>query len=205
VTTKPITSSISLTTVASVPNIATLYDSGEDKHAEKIVITAGIATMFSRFLDTNGDGSGTKNANGNYAGGEEIFYIQPGGTDIINVARLVVQIEDGGKFGSGKYGALAGALANGIAVRVQDDSGTVIDLTDGVLITTNVHWARYCYDVDHSDFGTGNEYMDVRWTFSKSGNPIVLDAANNERLEVVLNDNLSGLVGHYFLVQGTFR
>ena len=42
----------------------------------------------------------------------------------------------------------------------------------------------------------------VRWTFAKSGAPIRLDGAKNARLEVLLNDDLTGLVDHHFVVQG---
>ena len=63
-------------------------------------------------------------------------------------------------------------------------------------------WAKFCYDVDHENFGLGNEFLNVRWTFSKSGTYIQLNGENNDKLEIVVNDDLSGLVNHRFLVQG---
>ena len=36
---------------------------------------AQVKKPFFRYLDTNGNGTGTENAIGNYSGAEEIFYI----------------------------------------------------------------------------------------------------------------------------------
>jgi hypothetical protein len=159
-------------------------------------------TLLSRFLDTNGDGSGTKNANGNYSAAEEIFYIQPGAAQVFRIARMLVTIEDTNGMSATDYGNITSGLSTGVEIRVQDDSGTLVDLTDGLPVTNNAGWGSFCYDVDLKTWSTGNELLLVRWTFTKSGQYIRLRGANNERLEVVLNDQLTGLVGHYFLVQG---
>lgn len=158
--------------------------------------------MFSRYADTDGDGSGTKNANGDYSGGEEIFYIQPPADESFYVSRLIVSIEDASGFSAAEYGNLAAALSTGVEVRVQDDAGTIIDLTDALPVKTNAGWGALCYDVDLKTWGQGNELLVVRWTFSKSGQFIKLNGDDGERLEIVLNDDLDGLVGHRFLLQG---
>ena len=162
------------------------------------------STLIARYLDTNGDGTGTKTAIGEYhdAGdGAEIFYIQPPAGSVYRLARMLPFVEDFGTFDSGSYGNGI-TLANGIAIRVQDDNGTILDLLDGLPIQINTHWARMCYDMSVSSFGVGNEYLHARWTFAKSGQMIRLVGDNNERLEVVLNDDFSDLVSQYFMVQG---
>jgi len=159
-------------------------------------------TLLSRFLDTNGDDTGTKNANGDYSGAEEIFYIQPGAAQVFRLARMIVSIEDTSGMAARDYGNITNGLTNGVQVRNQNDSGTLVDLTDGLPVQDNSSWGQFCYDVDLKTWSTGNELLVVRWTFSKFGQFVRLNGANNERLEVVLNDNLSGLVRHYFLVQG---
>lgn len=161
--------------------------------------------MLSRYLDTVGNGSGTKNANGNYSGaglGETIFKIQPAAGSVYRIARVIISIRDASGFQAEEYGNLAAALSTGIEVRVQNDSGTLIDLTDGIPITTNAAWGELCYDVDLKTWGNGDEFLLVRWTFSRSGTTPQLVGDRNERLEFVLNDDLSGLVSHYFLAQG---
>ena len=162
-------------------------------------------TLFSNFADTNGNGTGTKNANGDYSGAVEAFYIQPPAGTIYRVHRMIASLEDTSGMTPEEYGNLAAALGNGIEVMVKDDSGTLVDLTDGVPITTNAQWGRMCYDVDLKTWGASNELLVARWTFAKSGAAIVLDGNHNGRLEILLNDDLQGLISHYFLVQGNIE
>ena len=159
-------------------------------------------TILSRYLDTAGDGTGTKNANGNYASEAEIFYCQPGATEKIAATRMLVSVEDTNGFIAEEYGNLATALTNGVTVRVSDDNGVIVDLTDGIPVKYNAQWGALCYDVDVKTWGNGNELLVARWTFQKAGDFLNLDGSYNERVEVVLNDNLTGLISHYFLLQG---
>jgi hypothetical protein len=166
---------------------------------------APVNIYLSRFLDTSGDGTGTKNANGDYSptgSGQTIFFIQPASGVNYKLARMIVSIQDNQVLSAGGYGGIVGALASGIQVRVADDNGTITDLTDGIPIDSNAAWGRYCYDVMFTDFGAGDNFVEVRWTFSKAETLLRLEGSENERLEVVLNDDLDGLTGHYFLVQG---
>ena len=174
-----------------------------------------VPTPLYRYLDTNGDGTGTNNANGNYSATEEIFYIQPASNEVIRLERMLILIE-GRKnaFFTDSYGGISGGLTNGITVRVKDDTGVITDLTAGIPVKTNGDWGGLCFDAElyPSDNGNTETYLRVRWTFSRSGYPIRLNGANNERLEIVLNDDLSGDSGgdpfiekHYFHVQGYYE
>ena len=173
-----------------------------------------IPTIFSKHLDTNGDGTGIKNAIGDYSVTPEIFYIQPSSTEIIRVWRMMVLVSGPkGRFYTDSYGS-RDMLTNGVQVRAQDDSGTLIDFTDDVTIKTNGEWGQFCYDAEvyAGTLGNLNTYLRVRWTFANSGYPLRLVGANNERLEVVLNDDFSlnngtsdPLVEQYFVVQGYFE
>ena len=156
----------------------------------------------SRFLDTVGDGSGTKNAIGDYSAAAEIFFIQPPASQVFRIARLLVTICDTNGSAAGDYGNITGGIANGVTVRHQNDAGTVTDYTDGVPVTDNASWTSFCYDGVPLVWGSGNDVFAVRWTFKKSGQYLRLDGAVNDRLEVVLNDDLRGLIFHRFLVQG---
>lgn len=167
-----------------------------------------VQLYFSRHLDTVGDGSGTKNFNGDYtvASGSsaEIAFIQPADGVIFRISRLIVTIEDTKGMKGELYGTGA-ALNNGIQVRVQDDSGTVIDLTDGVKIKTNTAWGHRSFDIDVKAWGSGagDETLLCRWSFDRAGVPLRLDGSDNERLEVTFtNDQFNVLKGHFFIVQG---
>ena len=161
------------------------------------------ALILNRYLDANGDGTGNKNFVGDYSLAQEIANIHPGADEVFYLSRMIVTIQDGVGFAAAKYGAINGGLANGIQVRVIDDSGVRVDFTDGVPIVNNASWAGFCYDADVKAWGVGDEFLPVRWTFSKSGAAVKLIGANNARLEVLMDDDLSDLVAHRFLVQGT--
>lgn len=164
--------------------------------------TGSVRQHVCRFLDTNGDGTGTKEATGNYAAAEEIFFIKPSATQVFRITRLLVTIEDTNGSTASDYGNITSGLTNGIVIRHSDDSGVITDYTDGLPIKTNGHWTSFCYDGTPLVWGNGNDMFPVRWTFLKSGQYLRLDGAVNGRLEAVFNDNLTGLVLHRFLVQG---
>jgi hypothetical protein len=154
-----------------------------------------------RYLDTVGDGSGTKNANGDYSATTATLLLTPSAGEYFHVNRMIVSIEDSSGGSAAEYGN-ATALDSGILVLVNDANGTVADLTDSEKITTNASWGKLCYDVDQKTWGTGNELFLVRWTFGKSGQMVTLDGDQGEYMEVKIHGNCSGLVSHYFMVQG---
>ena len=147
---------------------------------------------FFRYLDINGDGTGNKAVTGNYAGEAEEFYLEPAAGQVFICHRMIVGIED-------STGMDVGAYGNGITL-TQD--GSVIDLLDGLPIKTNGHWAKMCHDVELRAWGTGNDIITVRWTFTKSGPGLRLIGNNNDKLSVTVEDNYSGLLDHKFMVEG---
>lgn len=153
-----------------------------------------------RYLDTNGDGTGTKNAIGNYATATE-FKIVPPSNQIYVLERLIVHVLDGGAFDAEKYGNGV-TLTNGIGIWKRNGSGDLTDYCDSVPVVSNADWGRMCYDVTYLDIGTGDKAMNVRWTFSKAGQPVRLDGPNGEYFTAELEDNFSGLTAHYFMIQG---
>jgi len=165
--------------------------------------TGTVKEMISRYLDTNGDGTGTKQAIGDYSAGVD-FYIAPPPGQIYRIARLIVYVHDTRIFDPDKYGDLGGALGTGIFVKTKNASGDIKDLTDGIPITENAAWGRTCYDATMSNYGgtPANESLHVRWTFTKSGTYIRLVGDDGEFLTCELNDNMTGLIEQTFLVQG---
>ena len=157
---------------------------------------------FSRVLSANGDGTGTKNAIGDYSSGQNFFIAPPAGS-IYTITRMIVQIRDAGVFTADKYGFIS-ELSTGISVLLlDDDDNTLVDLTDGLPVTCNADWGRLCHDVTHMDWGAGDEFISARWTFSKFGRPIQLHGDSGQKFAVHLEDDMTGLVDHLFTVQGT--
>ncbi len=153
-----------------------------------------------QYLDSVGDGSGTTNLVGDYSGGATVFKIAPGAGEVFRLARMIGFVEDGGSFDSGYYGN-AITLTNGIALNHDYGAGTV-DMMGGLTVKTSGDWAGLCHDVTHSNFGSGNEFITVRWTFSKTGQYVRLDGDAGDELRMTLHDNFSGLVNHRFMIQG---
>jgi len=160
-----------------------------------------------QFLATTGKGASTggSNAIGNYSstGGSsgESFIIQPPVGEKWRIERMMIHIQDTGSFDAEKYGNGV-ALGNGISVRVETDTGTVHDLTDGRPVVSNAQWARQCYDTRVDTYGIGDESLSARWTFSKGGYPLRLDGDLGQRLTVFIHDTCTGLNAHNFYVNG---
>jgi len=160
--------------------------------------------MISCFLDTNGDQTGTKDARGTYGSSPitptEFFYESPSLTySIIN--RMLISIGDESPMQAQEYGNLGSVLSNGFLILVKNATGaTVVDLTDGEEIKTNADWGKYCFDVDIKSWGAGNELLVSRWTFGKSGTPIILEPGWT--LGITFTDDFDELLSHHFMIQG---
>ena len=159
-----------------------------------------VTKIISQLLDTNGDGTGTTNAKVDGSSTPVVFKFAP--TRNCRIHRMMVFVEDAGAVVAANYGAVAGPLTNGIIVTHTDDSGTVTNLHGQVAITNNADWARLCYDVTYSGFAAGNDFVHVRWTFDKTGIPLIMESGDT--LKVTVRDNLTGLVEHYFHIQGHY-
>ncbi len=164
-----------------------------------ININTNTKPMLVRILDTIGNGSGTKNAIGNY-GTATKFLIKPAAGEVFIIARMIGHVVDSGTFDSSKYGNSI-VLTNGIKAGYTRGNKTY-DLMDGMAVKTNVDWAGVCYDINVSSFGSGDEYLDFRWTFSKSGTWIELNGNDGDELWIELEDDFSDLIAQYFTVQG---
>jgi hypothetical protein len=143
------------------------------------------------------DGSGTNTLESPFR-----FYLEAQAGEVLRLARLLVHIEDATGFDAADYGNLGGALSVGVTIQVIDTDGStvLIDLTDGQPVTSNADWGKFCYDTAYVAFGTGNDFVQARWTFAKSGMPLRLSAG--QQLVVTLNDDFDGLDAHSFVVQG---
>ena len=157
--------------------------------------------IFSRTLDTVGDGSGIKNAKLVAA---TTFKLKPPAGLAAEVGRVIIQIRDALAPNSDKYGNTV--ITNGITVKVTRGGVVIRDLTDGIPILSNAGWGRVCYDVRESGFNAGTAFVQARWTFKRfSKKGLILSSSADDALEVTCNDDLSGLVEHYFTAQGVYR
>jgi len=165
--------------------------------------------LISQYLDTVGDGSGTKNAIGDYATTATVLKIAPGTGAIYDIHRLIFSISDTGAMTTAKYGTL-NALTAGIEIYVADEAGINYYLTDPDFpIKTNGELSYICFDVDYVTLGGGDTLVNGRFSFDRftegpdnRDHGIVLHGKHGEHLGVAINDTLTGLNAHRFLVQG---
>jgi len=143
--------------------------------------------------------SGAQSAIGDFSAGVP-FTIQPPVDEVWYVHRLLVHYEDSGSMDTEKYGNGI-VLTNGITIYA-NQSGRIVNLTNGHPILTNGEWAAHSYDTRLDKFGAGNEFISVRWSFFKTGTVIKLDGAQSDSLTVLLQDDFSGLEDQFFLFQG---
>ena len=152
-----------------------------------------------QYLSSNGDGTGTVELTGNYSAAAAEFYIQDANR-YLRLERMIVYVEDSGSIDSGVYGNGIN-LTNGIKLEYRESDDTLIhDIMGGLPVFTNAEWQGKCHDITLSTWGSGNQGYSVRWTFAKSGNPIIL--APGQKLSLILEDNFTGLEKHRFQVQG---
>lgn len=136
---------------------------------------------------------------GDYAGGIQDFIVKPEGDKIFAIHRVIIGIRDTGKFASSKYGADL-VLTNGLKLYAKSEG--VKTYFTPLPVKTNADWAAVCYDATISNYGVGDEYLNVRWTFSKAGSPIWLRSNQAEEIGIELNDDFTDLVKHTALFEG---
>ena len=130
------------------------------------------------------------------------FFVKPPPGEIWRIARMMVFLE-ASSVSAAYYGPVTvGKLTNGVRIYTADDEGELNDLADGGAIQTSAEWAEYCFDADVKNWGAGNDFLSVRWTFTKAGVPLRLRGDYGERFAILIQDNLTGLVSHEFIVQG---
>lgn len=124
------------------------------------------------------------------AGSPSIYIIEPPGDELWHILRLILAMTHSSAGDLGLFGNLA-ALTNGCLIRVRV-SGVYHTFTNW---KSNADIKRDFYDVefDARSGGGGIFGTSARGTFSKLGVAIKLNGANGDRLELVLQDNLSGL------------
>ena len=149
----------------------------------------------TRFLDTNGDGSGVKDFKGDYSSGLTKAIIKPANKKML-INRWIAFIADNGRVDAGYYGNNI-TLNNGILIKHEKQDGTLIkDFTDGMPIKTNADYAKFGFQVSDISFGAGLNYVHAVLTFVKNGCPLILEA--DEQLAIYFNDNFSALKSHTF-------
>lgn len=157
-------------------------------------------SRFDQLFDTVGNGAGTSEM----ATIADDYFIVPAANEIVEVARILMVMEDNGKFAGELYTA-AGALATGIKITKENADGVLHDYTPQPIKKIG-HWGLLAgVDVILTDFTTGNDIFIVRWTLSKAEHKTYLDGRKGEFLKFEVNDTLAAAVSHLASAQGSVR
>ncbi len=148
----------------------------------------------------------TINATDDYSVNPKNFTGGPPSDEIWRISRMIITIIDTNINNFGEYGNLP-QLTNGIKLGVVINNSTKIlnplrNVTDNFVIRTNGDWAKVMFDLDIKDLGAGDDYVVGRWTFEKAGTKIRLVGSRGDHIFIQFNDDLTGLDGHEFLIQG---
>lgn len=118
------------------------------------------------------------------------------------IERVNMYLLDGG-IRHDRFAGLAGGLANGLRFTAVDADNTteLIDFLDGQPILINAHFTKLA-GVDNMLVGIagGDDQIQIRWTMSKSGAPLLLTAG--QRLSVTVQDDLTSITSMSALIQG---
>ena len=116
---------------------------------------------------------------------------------------LICSVEDASTFAAGGYGGGA-AMTTGLAFEHRQSGGATRDLFDTAGLKTNADWAELtATNFSLINFGGGgNNAFAARWVFDRSGIPLYMNTG--DVLAMVVNDDLSGLARHRFLIHGRY-
>lgn len=168
-----------------------------------------VNVAYVRYLDSKtpltqifANTGGSNNFVGNLSGASSTAFIQPPSGSQWTILGVHHELIDTTKFAVLKFGG-RDALVNGIFMRITSGSGASLIFENSARIYDNASLGRTATKVEHMNFGTDGEAILSEWKFEELfGAPIVLDGDKAERLEVLLNDDFTGLDENYFIAHG---
>lgn len=158
---------------------------------------------FARALDQNGDGTGNKNAIADYSATPASFRICPPLNEVYRITSFHVFYQDSPGWKAEDYGA-APPLSVGISLALTTAGATVqgMDFSDGIKFKSNGDWSRILTAVEFVEMGGGDEFAAMHWLVEETGHELQLTGASQHCLSVVLNDDFSFLINHFFTAEG---
>lgn len=157
-----------------------------------------------RFLDTNGDGTGTSGAAADYSVTPETFFIRPSNTDIFIIKQLKFHIVDAGKFDYDEFGAIAaGTVSNGLLLQYNRNGSTLVDFTAQHPIDANDEFQHFGKDFTLVDWAGTDNSLEVTLDFTLFSDGVILNGPSSDDLSIIVNDDFSGLVEMHFIAYGS--
>ncbi|MEE8262770.1 MAG: hypothetical protein V3R83_09940 [Gammaproteobacteria bacterium] len=158
---------------------------------------------FARALDQNGDGTGSKDATGDYSVTPTTFRICPPLNQVFRITAFHVFYQDQPGWKAEEYGA-APALSIGIKMNLTTAGQTVqgMDFGDGFRFKSNGDWAKLFTHSEFIEMGGGDEFAHNIWMIEETGHELQLTGASQHCLTMSLNDDFSFLTAQAFIAEG---
>lgn len=158
---------------------------------------SGLIHVF-KTLDTVGNGSGTKNAIGDYSASPTQFKLVCPANHAYTIEMMMIHISSATNFTLTGYGSLA-ALTNGVVIGATV-GGVTNTLNAADPFKSNDDWAHVSAFVNHLTFVGSGDSLAIPFSIGDFGTPLVLAAGDS--LFVTLNDNFTGLTSQHFIAHG---
>lgn len=138
------------------------------------------------------------NMNVDGSGAPVSYIIEPPSGETWQITRLMINMLDGSAMDDGMFGGIA-ALTNGVLLRAHNSG----NLLSPALWQTNGDIANDMYDVDYADKAPAGQYgLRGRWTFTKMGAVVELIGSEVDFIEILIQDDLTGLLSFTIKAQG---
>jgi hypothetical protein len=135
------------------------------------------------------------------SGATVVYEAGPPADEVWHITRLNISITDETAMDDSEFGGLGSALEYGVVVRENKNSGTYSTLTNWKV---NGNMVEDMYDVTYvaRTLPAGSYGLRGRWTFEKAGVIVKLDGSTSDKIEVLIQDDLTGLLTFKMKVQG---
>lgn len=128
-----------------------------------------------------------------------VYKVQPPANEIWHVLRIIIAMADGSAMDNSGFGSIANGIANGVVIR------TVVNGVNRTLTNwkTNGDMKEDMFDVNFTDkAGGGNFGLEGRWTFAREGVISILNGSSSDRLEILVQDDLTDLIDFQIKLKG---
>lgn len=160
-----------------------------------------IFPVVQKLTDTGFETVGANtNFNGDYSVTPEDAFLQaPTGARIL-INALIIAITDSGTFSDTDYGNIVGGLTNGILTVVEFNGVEVTNPAQ--TINTNRELFGVDSDAQIAAYSANERTLVARFNFQS---PLVLNGNTDDKFILRLNDDMTGLDLHEFLLYGEFE
>jgi hypothetical protein len=130
-----------------------------------------------------------------------VYEVTPPSDETWHLTRVIVSITDATAMDDAEFGGLGTTLTNGVTLRENKSSGTYSTITNW---KNNGQMAEDMFNVEYvtRSLPAGSYGLRGRFTFTNAGAIIKLNGSTGDKLEILIQDDLTGLLTFTMKAQG---